>query len=769
MVNIKVKKKPPKKSHTIIAGIGISFLVGGYLGQLVRRALDFFNINSRKTFAMDPFTALKVSVTTVEGIFCTLAVGVVLVGLGIYYSKKGIFDADPNDDRNFRVSDQGTYGTANFATRENLEDKYDILPCEKTKGTILGMIDEKGLETVSRPDYSTSKVTGIRLNPNIAVFGSAGSGKSYSLIRPAILQSCKNNESMIITDPKGEMYKDTSFYLRQRGYNVKVFNLLDIATSDAWNCFKDIEAEGDPVTMAQILSETIIRNTSGKGGGERFWDEAEKNLLTALTLLVYHNSSKEYGDNRGLGTVYAELTTTSLASMKAKMNDLPSNHEAKAPFNLFLKSGESVQNSVMTGLGGRLQVFQNENVRHITSNNEIDLSLPGKEKCAYFLIMSDQDSTFTFLSSLFFSFLFIRLVNYAYSCPSGSLPVKVNLLLDEFCNCGVIPDFDRKISTVRSRNISMMLIMQNLPQLKSRYPHEAWEEILGNCDIQICLGCNDKTTATYVSETSGIMTIDVSTIRTTRQTVPIMEMHPEYQRSSGVGKRNVLNPDEVRRMDKSKLILMTNGANVSVINKFNYKLLPESALLIPADPRRHMPAWRKRELEQQAKQPSFKNSPFANKTGDDVPPLTQTRTENGTNAARRHSPGAKPKSSTSGAASQKMRNPYAAPKAVKSKPKASEQPDAPWERPPITFESVGDHPASVIEKPADFITEDPALMPEDDARDSRTFVADIDENEGEYDHDDLDSDNDEVQDSSGYSDAGNGWSYAGSVGDNEDS
>lgn len=605
MVKIRVKKTPPKKEYVIIAGVAMSILIGGYLGILIKRFLNFFKFDNRAQFSFDPFTAIKTAFTSVEGLIGMAVAGMAILALSLYYSKKGIFDFDPNDDRNFRVSDQGTYGTANFATQDTLAKVFDVLPCEKTTGTILGMCDEKGLETVSRPDHNPNKNTGIRLNPNIAVFGSAGSGKSYSLIRPAIIQSSKNGESMIITDPKGEMYRDTSAYLRKLGYKVKVFNLLDIATSDAWNCFNDILSEEDKVTMAQTLSDIIIRNTSGPDGGERFWDEAEKNLLTALVLLVVYDSNHEYGENRGLGTVYGEITSKdSLSTLKSKIADLPTWHPVHAPFQLFAKSSEKVQSDVVLGLGARLQVFQNENVRKVTSFNEIDLTLPGKERCAYYLIMSDQDRTFNFLSSMFFSFLFIRLVNYAYAQPSGSLPVRVNMLLDEFCNCGVIPDFDRKISTVRSRNISMMLIMQNLPQLKNRYPGNTWEEILGNCDIQICLGCNDETTAKYVSNASGIMTIDVSTIRTTRHTVPVMEMHPEYQRSSGVGKRAVLNPDEVRRMEKTKLILMSSGMDVVVLNKFNYKLLKESKQFMLADPKLHKPYWRVCEMELEAKRPN---------------------------------------------------------------------------------------------------------------------------------------------------------------------
>ena len=161
---------------------------------------------------------------------------------------------------------------------------------------------------------------------------------------------------------------------------------------------------------------------------------------------------------------------------------LPKGHPAKAPYNIFKQAGDKVRGGVIVGLGARLQVFQNELICQITNRNDIDLVLPGKEKCAYFCITSDQDSTFDFLASLFFSFLFIKLVRFADAeGVDGQLPIPVNFILDEFPNIGAIPDFKKKISTVRSRNIAVSVIFQNLAQLRNRYPNDEWQEILGNC------------------------------------------------------------------------------------------------------------------------------------------------------------------------------------------------------------------------------------------------------------------------------------------------
>ena len=351
-----------------------------------------------------------------EGLISMAVIAILLLVIYTYYSKHDMFNADPNDERNFRVSDQGTYGTANFADRERIEETFDIMPCEKVDGAILGMLDDKGLETVARKDYAPpSRHT---LNPNIAIFGAAGTGKSRCYIRPAIFQLAKNNESMIITDTKGEMYRDMSVYLRTQGYCVKVFNLKDLACSDAWYIFDDLENEAAVTDLAQTLAAIVIDNTSG-AKGDLFWDRAEMNLLTALTLYVLRDDKLKKNGTRGLGAVYSLLVGSDIESLDARFKILPESHEAKSSYQIFMQSSDSVRSGVVLGLATRLQVFKNEAARKITQYNEIDLTLPGKRKCAYFLIMSDQEGTYTFLSSLFFSFLFIRLVNAADSTTSG--------------------------------------------------------------------------------------------------------------------------------------------------------------------------------------------------------------------------------------------------------------------------------------------------------------------------------------------------------------
>lgn len=319
-----------------------------------------------------------------------------------------------------------------------------------------------------------------------------------------ILQCAARKSSLVICDPKSELYEKTSEYLRDQGYTVRVFNLVTPSASDSWNCLAEI---GDQELMAQLFCDVIIKNT---GGEERdhFWDSAEMNLLKALVLYVSTSYPKK---KQNIGEVYQLLTASSEKELNALFDVLPLTHPAKAPYSIFKQASEGVRGGVIIGLGSRLQVFQNRDIRNITSYNEIDLELPGKQPCAYYCITSDQDSTFDFLSSLFLSFVFIRLVRYADEhCPGGALPVPVHVLGEELCACGVIPDLSRKISVIRSRNLSMSCVFQNLAGLQNRYPYNQWQEILGNCDVQLFLGCTDALTAEFISDRTGEASISVT-------------------------------------------------------------------------------------------------------------------------------------------------------------------------------------------------------------------------------------------------------------------
>ena len=380
-------------------------------------------------------------------------------------------------------------------------------------------------------------------------------------------------------------------YLEEHGYTVKVFNLVNPPNSDSWNCMWEIQHEE---LMAQTCADVIIKNTSD-GKTDHFWDMSELNLLKALILYVDMEKTEE---ERNLGQVYRMLAELSEKEMDARFALLPKEHPAKGPYHIFKQAGEKVRGGVIIGLGARLQVFQNKMIRNITAYPEIDLELPGKEKCAYFCITSDQDSTFDFLSSLFFSFLFIKLVRFAdRNGVDGKLPKAVNFILDEFPNIGAIPDFKKKISTVRSRNISISVIFQNIAQLKNRYPYDEWQEIIGNCDTQIALGCTDEMTARFLSDRTGEVTISVSSQSKQLHTWRVSNFTPDFRETSSVGRRKLMTQDEVLRMPLDEALIILRGQKVFRVKKFDYTLHPESKKLKKRKAVTHIPLWQMEEKE----------------------------------------------------------------------------------------------------------------------------------------------------------------------------
>ena len=488
------------------------------------------------------------------------------------FSDNGEYDRD----RNLVYSSKGTYGTAGFMPEKEIPEVLDLVSdVRKHTGTILGRLDGK---TVCVPLET-------RLNANIAVFGASGSMKTRAYCINRILQSVAKGESLIITDPKSELYEKTSEYLRSQGYEVKVFNLVTPESSDSWNCLTEI---GGDELMAQLFCDVIIKNT-GSERGDHFWDSAEMNLLKALVLYVEQGYPPE---RKNIGQVYTLLTLSSEKELNSLFEMLPSTHPAKAPFAIFKQASETVRSGVIIGLGSRLQVFQNSKIRSITAYDEIDLELPGKKPCAYFCITSDQDSTFDFLSSLFLSFVFIKLVRYAdQHCPGGKLDVPVHVLGEELTACGVIPDLSRKISVIRSRNISMSCVFQNLAGLQNRYPYNQWQEILGNSDIQLFLGCVDELTAKYISDRAGEVSIAVTSKAKQLGTWRISNYTPEYRETSGVGKRKLLTMDEVLRLPINKALIIIRGRKVLQVEKYDYTCHPEAGKLLACKASEHIPEW----------------------------------------------------------------------------------------------------------------------------------------------------------------------------------
>ena len=562
-----------------LLGIGMLLFLAVYVSGLICQIME-----DAGTASLNPIFCLATAMFSLQGWKTTSFVLLLFAALGAVIVFQGKQDtlAGTDTERNFFYSSLGTYGTAGYMPdRERSQVLKEDRQIRDVDGIILGQ-DLKRDTIISLPKDS-------RLNRNIAVCGSQGSMKSRAFARNMILQCVRRGESMFLTDPKSELYEDTAAYLKEQGYTVRQWNLISLDHSDAWDCLAEIDGGG----LIDTFVDVVIRNTTDKF--DHFYDNTEMDLLKALCLYVYHEYEEE---NRTFAEAYKLLINQSLEALDGIFDRLPTSHPAKGPYRLFSKA-EKVKGNAVLGLGTRLQIMQNEKVQKITSYPEIDLTLPGKEKCAYFCITSDQDSTYDVLATLFVSFLCIKLVRFADSQPDRKLPVTVHFILDEFPNIGVVPDFKKKLATARSRGLGMSIIFQNIPQLQNRYPDGQWEEILGGCDISLFLGCNDMTTATYYSERSGDVTVGVSSVRKNLSTMRMSDYVPDYSETSSVGKRKLLLPDEILRFPLDQALVIIRGQKVLRVRKFDYSRHPEAEKLVLEKTEEYNPEWRKREQNKQ--------------------------------------------------------------------------------------------------------------------------------------------------------------------------
>ena len=569
------KKKFILAIGCIILALFMLLFISGLIAQVANNYSEWMSADgltgnvTMKPPNWNPFVCIG-QAFTLRGLFCLLAIVTIGGVIFLIYKLYDRFDGKKKDPRGFTTSDSGVYGTATFMTDKEMQKMLELTTPEKAEGVILGEYEGK---TVCMPRDT-------KLNKHIAICGASGTMKSRAIIRNALFQALKNDESVVIADPKADLYRDTAEMFRANGYEVKVFNLVSPANSDSWNCMSDL---GGDTLLAQVLTNVIIGNTSS-GKGDHVWDNGEGNLLKALVLYVTLDPDKTPED-KNLPAVYRLLTQNSENELTKMFARLPMDHPAKAPFNLFAQSSETVRSGIILGLGTRLQVMQNKAVQSITSRSDIDLTAPGRKKCAYYLILSDQDTTMAFLSSLFFSFLMIKLTRYADTCKGGRCTVPVNLILDEFNNIGKLggaadgSDFTRFLSVCRSRDIRVMLAVQSLGQLQNRYPNNLWAEIIGNMDIQLMLGCTDEVSAKYFSNRCGEMSIEVNTTMTMRRTITIAQIIPQYRHVEGMGRRKLLTPDEVLRIPNEQLLCIVRGCNVLMLNKLDYTRHPYSKMI----------------------------------------------------------------------------------------------------------------------------------------------------------------------------------------------
>ena len=568
--------KQKKIRQLVIFLLIIFFYLAGLLAQLFNNRYQWSPGKELYLPSLNPIKGLAMlftpfGVQAIAGLFLFSA----MAALFIYMNREDRTGMTYDKVRKFWYSDKGVYGTAGWMSDKELKAYFDVRP-ESEAGEpneiIFGCKDGK---VVSRKADSM-------LGPHIAVMGSSGSMKSRTISRALIISCAKKGKSLVVTDPKGELAADTTKYLESYDFEVKILNFLDPTNSHRYDGLDG--ARDYPLFVSNVV-EAIISNTGG-GMGDPIYDAAEGDLLTALIFLQLERKDVDYPTLKGAYQVL--LDTADAEEMDAYFAACKKPSRALSAYNLFRKASPNMQGNICLGLGVRLAVMQNEEIADLMCGTDMDLQIIGQKKMAYFLILSDQDNTMRFVSATFFSLLFLRLVQYADAYgPNGRLPVPVILLLDEFCSIvGSINGFPQKLSNIRSRGLEVCIVFQQLGQLMNRFPDNLWSEILGNTDTIICLGCSsDPVTAKFISDRSGEVTIYADTIMKSRNAFMPSMLQPNYRHSEGAGRRKLLTPDEVMRMDRRKMLVMVTGQQILELEKFDYTRNPESDKFVPTSVR----------------------------------------------------------------------------------------------------------------------------------------------------------------------------------------
>lgn len=574
--------------------LGAVLYGGGYIAQFVR---NYKTWEAGGGFAGDgtapqfpswsPGPCFEAIFTWPYGLIGSGICIVLFALLFVFIMKLGLSPGGTHDEeRNITFSDEGVYGTSGYMDEDTIHELLEAGDVRKIRGTILGQYET---QVLALPQDTL-------FNGHITLCGSSGTRKSRAFINNQLIGCIRRGDSAVVTDPKSQLYEEFATYFAENGYLVRVLNLIHPEYSDGWNCMSEIK--GDE-TLADIMASTIISNTGGSKG-DPFWDNGEHNLLLALILYIERGPD---GTRKTMTEVMRLLTMCDADALDKMFSVLPITHPAKAPYNLFRRTSDTVQSGIVGGLGTRLHTLNNQAIQQVISHDEIDLELPGKKKCAYFILVSDQDTTFNFLSSLFFSCLFIKLVRYADQYGvNGRLAVPVQIIGEEWCNSiGYLTDLTKKISTIRSRGCFLTLCIQNLPQLENRYPNNQWLELLGNTDLFVFMGCSDEVTAEYISDRAGECSVCVESQSKMLGSWRISNYTPEFRKTASVGRRKLLTPDEVLRLPLDECLIILHGQKVLKLKKLDYTQLPESKKLRKSKATDHIPEWKKRAEAKPAK------------------------------------------------------------------------------------------------------------------------------------------------------------------------
>lgn len=475
-----------------------------------------------------------------------------IMGIGIYLSS----------EKNYRRHEE--HGSAKWGKAETITKKYTDK--DKCKNKILTQNTSIGLDGHKH-----------RRNLNVLVCGGSGSGKTRFYAKPNIMQA---NTSFVILDPKGEILRDTGNLLKEKGYEIKVIDLINMDKSNCYNPFVYIKNDND----IQKLVTNLFKNTTPKGSQSQdpFWDQAAMMLLLALMFFLYYKAPPEeqnfsmvlemirYGDVSEDNEEYR----SPLDILFDELEENEPEHIALKYYKAYHKGSGKTLKSIQITLLARLEKFNLSSLAAITDTDELELSKLGERKTAVFGVIPDNDSSFNFIIGMLYTQLFQQLYYQADVVHGGSLPIHVHFVMDEFANVALPDEFDKLLSTMRSREISVSIIIQNLAQLKALFEKQ-WESIVGNCDEFLYLGGNEQSTHKYVSELLGKETIDTNTYGQSKG------RNGSYSTNYQISGRELLTPDEVRLLDNRYAILFIRGERP--IMDLKYEILKHPNVSLTTD------------------------------------------------------------------------------------------------------------------------------------------------------------------------------------------
>lgn len=449
--------------------------------------------------------------------------------LAYYYNRK-----------NYRRNEE--YGSAKWANNKAVNKKYTEKDYSSNK--ILSQNVRIGLDGRRH-----------RRNLNTLVIGGSGAGKTRFFGNPNLMQC---NTSFVVLDPKGEQLRDVGNLLEKEGYVIKVVDLINMNRSHCYNPFRYIKDDKDVLK----LITNLIRNTTPKGSqtNDPFWEKSETALLEALCLYLLHEAPEEEQNfTMVMEMIAAAEVKEDDEEYQSPLDELFERLEIRNPNSLALKqykiykqaAGKTAK-SILISVGVRLSAFNLESIASLTATDELELDLVGERKTAIFAVIPDNDSTFNFLIGMLYTQLFQMLYYQADIVHGGALPVPVHFLMDEFANVALPDEFDKLLSTMRSRLIFVSIIIQNLAQIKGLYK-DSWESIVGNCDTLYYLGGNEQSTHKFMSEYLGKETLDTNTYG--KSSGRSGNYSTNYQQAG----RELLTPDEVRLLDNDYGLLFIRG------------------------------------------------------------------------------------------------------------------------------------------------------------------------------------------------------------------